>query len=117
MTIPKTPSAEKYREALLALESRMTETRRKLLSVHYQFPDRRATMTQISNEMGWAKHSAGNLHYGALAKLIGDEVGFHFGTVDLNSICEFNEDKEPAEHWVLTLRPEVAEAIESLGWT
>jgi hypothetical protein len=117
MNIPKTPAAENYREALLALESSMTETRRKLLTVHYHFPNRRATMTQISNAMGWVNYSSGNIHYGNLAKLIGDQLGFHFGTVHLNSICEFNEGKERKDSWILTLRPELAEAMESVGWT
>ena len=115
MDIPQTPTSEMYREALLALEGEMSETKRKLLSVHYNFPNRRATMTQISNAMGWPDYSTGNLHYGKLAKLIGDQLGFHFGTVSLNSICEL--DKEPDEHWVLTLRPELAEALKALGWT
>ncbi len=117
MDIPQTPTPEKYREALLALEGDMSETKRKLLSVHYHFPNRRATMTQIANAMGWPDYRTGNLHYGKLAKLIGDQLGFHFGTVSLNSICEFDEDREPSEHWVLTQRPELAEALEALGWT
>ena len=67
---PNTATAEDYRNAFLALEPQMSETRRKLLSSHYHFYDHQGTMTQIAKAMGWPSYRNGNAHYGRLAKLV-----------------------------------------------
>ena len=72
----KTPSARAFRAAFLALEPCMTETRRRILEVHYRALDRQLTMTQIAQAVGWQSYSSANSHYGRLAKLVGEQVGF-----------------------------------------
>ena len=110
------PTAEAYRSALLALAPRMTQTRRKILRVHYQFRKHQATMSQISEAMGWNSYSSGNAHYGKLAQLVGEQLGFHPGTCHLNVLATFLEPEEPGDHWLIIMRPQVAEALQQLGW-
>ena len=113
--------AEEYRRAFLALESQrqMTETRRKLLRIHYRFYHHQATMSQIAEAMGWKSFSSANVHYGRLAQLVGEELGFEVA-VDgayLSALGAFVEPRERGDHWLIIMRPQVAEALRQLGWT
>ena len=114
---PNTATAEDYRNAFLALEPQMSETRRKLLSSHYHFYDHQGTMTQIAKAMGWPSYRNGNAHYGRLAKLVAEQLGLQFDGVNLNALCRFVEPEEPGDHWLIVMRPQVAQALEQLGWT
>ena len=113
---PKAPSAAAYRTAFLALESQMTPTRRRILEVHYRALDRQLTMTQIAEAVGWKSYSSANSHYGRLAKLVGEQVGFRLRSCHLASLCTFVRPEEKGDHWLIIMRPEVAEALKSLGW-
>ena len=112
----KVPTAEKFQEAFMSLESKMTETRHSLLREHYQFPDHTATMTQIATKMGWNKYVSGNTHYGKLARLVSEQIGFHPDGCFLGTLCTFIEPKEKGEQWLIIMRPQVVKALENLGW-
>jgi len=110
------PTAEAYRAAFLALEPRMTETRRKLLQAHYHSPHHEATMTQISEAMGWRRYSSGNAHYGKLAQLVAEQLGLPHDGCYLTTLCTFVRPEEQGDHWLITLRPQVADALKELSW-
>ena len=112
----RTPTAKAFRAALLALEPRLTPTRRRILEVHYRALDRQLTMTQIAEAVGWRSYSSANSHYGRLAKLVGDEVGFRHPSCHLATLCTFVRPAEKGDHWLIIMRPEVADALKSLGW-
>src|SRR5450432_3903517 len=112
----KTPSAKAFREAFLALEPRMTATRRRILQVHYRALDRQLTMTQIAQAVGWRSYSSANSHYGRLAKLVAEQVGFCDRGCHLFTLCKFVRPEEKGDHWLIIMRKEVAEALQSLGW-
>lgn len=118
---PDTANTEDYRRALLALESQgqITETRRKLLRLHYRFYHHQATMTQIAEAMGWKSFSSANVHYGRLGQLVGEHLGFEFkpGGAYSSALCTFVEPQEPGDHWLTIMRPQVADALRDLGWT
>jgi hypothetical protein len=116
MRKPEAPTAEEFRTAFLALTPRLTETRRKLLRTHFNFRHHQATMTQISEAMGWKSYSSGNAHYGKLAQLVGEQVGFHTGSCHLNVLATFIEPEEPGDHWLIIMRPQVADALKQLNW-
>ena len=117
---PETATAENYRRAFVALESQgqITPTRRKLLRVLYRFYRHQATMTQISEKMGWKSFSSANAHYGRLGQLVGKELGFKVksGGAYSSALCRFIEPQEPGDHWLTIMRPQVAEALRQLGW-
>jgi arylsulfatase A-like enzyme len=94
----------------------MTETRRKLLHTHYHSPRREATMTQISEAMGWRTYSSGNAHYGKLAQLVAEQVGFHPDGCHLNALTTAAKPAEHSAHLLITMRPQVAEALKQLSW-
>ena len=119
MNTPENASAEDFRRAFLALESQrqMTGTRRKLLRIHYRFYHHQATMSQFAEAMGWKSFSSANVHYGRLAQLVGEEMGFKIDGAYSNTLCTFISPQEPGDHWLTIMRPQVAEALRQLGWT
>ena len=112
----KTPSARAFREALVALGPDMTATRRRILEVHYRALDRQLTMTQIAEAVGWKSYSSANSHYGRLAKLVGEQVGFRHRSCHLATLCTFVRPQEKGDHWLIIMRKEVADALKALGW-
>ena len=110
------PTAKAFRKAFLVLEPRMTGTRRRLLEVHYRALDRQLTMTQIAEAVGWKSYSSANSHYGRLAKLVGEQVGFQHRGCHLATLCTFVRLEEKGDHWLIIMRAEVAAALKSLGW-
>jgi len=115
-TSTKTPGAKAFREAFLALEPRMTETRRRILEVHYRALGRQLTMTQIAQAVGWSSYSSANSHYGRLARLVAEQVGFRHKGCHLFALCKFVRPEEKGDHWLIIMREEVAAALKSLGW-
>src|SRR6185369_3807407 len=115
-TPARTPTAKAYRAAFLALGPRLTPTRRRILEVHYRALDRQLTMTQIAEAVGWRSYSTANSHYGRLAKLVADQVGFRRGDCHLATLCTFVRPEEKGDHWLIIMREEVADALKSLGW-
>ena len=69
--------------------------------------------------MGWKSFSSANVHYGRLAQLVGEEMGFNFLPDDayLRALGTFIAPEEPGDHWLIIMRPQVAEALRQLGWT
>ena len=114
---PDTATAEDYRNAFVALGGQMTRTRRTLLSTHYRFYRHQATMSQIAEAMGWASYSSANAHYGRLAQLVAEAMGFKIDGAYSNALCTFVSPQEPGDHWLTIMRPQVAEALRRLGWT
>ncbi len=71
------------------------------------------TATQMAKAMGYPNYGSANMHYGKLGKLIGNELGWNTST-GVFTIAEF--EKKPKKDWIWIMRPEVAQAIERLGW-
>jgi len=94
----------------------MTVTRRRILEVHYRALGRQLTMTQIAQAVGWKSYSSANSHYGRLAKLVGEQVGFRHHSCHLFTLCTFVRPQEKGDHWLIIMRAEVAQALKSLGW-
>jgi hypothetical protein len=95
----------------------MTRTRRQLLRVHYRFYHHQATMSQMAEGMGWKSFSSANAHYGRLAQLLGQELGFESDGAYLSVLGTFIEPQEMGDHWLIIMRPQVAQALRQLGWS
>jgi hypothetical protein len=85
----------------------------KMLSTHYRFPNHVTTMDEFSKAMDWKNYRAGNANYGRLAQRVAEEIGS--GYMDIQCLCRFR--KENGGHWIMTMQPQVAQALEQLGWT
>jgi 5-methylcytosine-specific restriction protein A len=106
------PSTNDYVSAFRILEG-LTEKHVEMLRAHYNSPDRTVTAPELAELVGYSNLSAVNSQYGRLARKVGELVAFQPEPEQLGSIVEF-EFRNDSWHWIL--RPEVAEALERLGW-
>lgn len=86
----------------------------RMLQAHYHAPDRTLTATQMAKALGYPKYSAANLHYGKLARLVGEQIGWH--PLPDEAIFVLVTFEKPHREWRWIMRPSVAQALEQLGW-
>ena len=104
-------TADDYVAALAAIELHQRD--RELLVTNYHAPDHTITATEMARALAFGSHGAANLHFGSLAKRVGDQVRIHPKHAALWVLITMSwPDGECA--W--TLRPQVAAALELLGW-
>jgi 5-methylcytosine-specific restriction enzyme A len=109
----RTPSARQYRAAFTALSDQITDNQRLMLRRHYHAPARTATARQLARAVGYGHYGAANGQYGPLALLVGDQLGYRPNKTRLGTLVTF-EHRRGEWHWLM--RPEVARALELLGW-
>ncbi len=110
------PTSEQFIQALRELN--ITPNQRAMLAAHYRARDQTITMAALARAVGYSGHHAANLHYGKLAGKLADILGYNFnGQIQMGLLGTFNNDKNPDEPWLVTMHPQLAEALEKLGWT
>ena len=82
-----------------------------MLRVHYDAPDRIITATQLARGLGFNVFGAANLHYGRLARRVGEALGVRPKPL----LCVLVEMQKPDNEWLWIMRKPVAEALERLG--
>jgi hypothetical protein len=113
-------SADEYVAALA--EAAKSELGRRLLAIHYAAPEHTVTATQMSAAAGHASpspkggQSYANRHYGALAAKVGAALGWPDleQGVRVRVFATFDWPEGEECHWVM--HPELAVALERLGW-
>jgi hypothetical protein len=112
-------STKKFVDALEVLNRQgIADSRRKLLLAHYASPGRRSTMAQLARQVGYSNYGGANLQYGTLAKDIGQQMGVDIGyRIKLSVIATWTGPGRSGEDFNFVMRPELAAALEHLGWT
>ena len=87
-----------------------------MLRFHYFQPARTATAAAIADAVGFKNFRAASLHYGRLAGLVGEILGWRPQEVDEVKLAVLAEFKKDAGHWNWIMREELAEALSGLGW-
>ena len=114
------PSPEDYVAGLTALGTRVTDLQRRLLVAQYEAPHRTVTSPQLAELADVAGgRPAVNAQYGRLGHLFCDVTGFQ---PDLRpddthrwwSVWSVGYSRSTGFHW--EMHPEVATALEQLGW-
>ncbi|ARA91769.1 HNH endonuclease [Rhodothermaceae bacterium RA] len=108
---PHTPDAGDYLEALKQVGSRNHYI--SMLQAHYHAAERTITPKQMAHAVGYAHFGSANLHYGILARKVGDVLNYHPQPESLGTLVIF-EKRQGEWHWIM--RQEVAHALEMLGW-
>ncbi len=106
------PSAEQYLAAFGKLSS-VTDSQIQMLRLHYNAPGRTITATQLSHAAGYSHYSIANSQYGRLGRLVGEQLEYNPMKERLGTLVTF-EKRQGEWHWIM--RPQVAEALERLGW-
>jgi 5-methylcytosine-specific restriction enzyme A len=117
--LSEVPSVAEYLRGLQAIAPRMSEIQRSLLVTQYRAPEHSLTATQLAGLVGARRHSVVNLQYGRLGKMFCEETGFEpdkreVGTYRWWAVWSLGYSTRSGFLWVML--PEVAEALERLGW-
>lgn len=107
------PTVADYRRAFMSLPQ-LPPSYIGMMGFHLHQPQKTVTATSMAKAVGFKNHNAAGLHYGRLAGLVGERVGWRpqeRGKVKLTVLAKF--DKRAGKwHWIM--RNEVAEALK--GW-
>jgi hypothetical protein len=109
-----TPSVEQF---TLALRSLRKPAGRQLdfLRAHEQAPGRATTVTRLAVAARYRSYRAINLHYGKLARRIGNALGQPNAPLSLLAAVAEPESISNRE-WVLIMHPQFAAALKNEGW-
>ena len=117
--MPKLASVDAYVDALAKLSARgISAGYKAMLAAHYLMPERVATMRHMSAAVGLRHdHRQGNLRYGHFAARVRRELGLDYHGLALWTLATFPEPPvDNLEEFSFRMRPEVARALEKLGW-
>lgn len=116
------PTVDDYVSGLSAIRSRINESQIRLLKEQYYSPNRTVTATQLADLVGIESgRGAVNLLYGRLGRLFCEEIGFEpsqrdIGTYRWWSVWSSGYEERNPYQFFWEMHPEVAEALEVLGW-
>jgi putative restriction endonuclease len=83
-----------------------------MLQTHYHAPERTISASQMARALGFRNFGGANLHYGNLAKRVGEQLGIEPET-SLFILATFDWPEGECE-WIM--RQHVADALATLGW-
>jgi 5-methylcytosine-specific restriction enzyme A len=105
------PTAAAYAKALKSIG--ISDNYKKFLLVHYQAPDFLCTVDHIAKKVGYKSYNGANRHYAQLATLVNRALGKRNDEFKVETLVIFYYQGKRVL-WVL--RPQVARALEVLGW-
>lgn len=115
---PPVPSAEMFTSALSVLAHTMPQSHRDLLLIHYRAPNHEITARELAAALSYKNHQAANLQHGKLAGKVRSLLGLRGEGVNLNLFTTYVLPGEKDNvALILTMRPELVQALERLGWT
>ena len=112
------PTVAEYVTAFRAIEPDITDNQRAMLRVHHAAPARTMSATRLAEAVGFENYSGVNLQYGLLADKVARQLALDLADhVRVGILVEFVDPGHAAnEHWLWVMRPNVAQALEDLGW-
>lgn len=109
---PEQLTAKQFFKAFQKLRPRLGDHYLRMLQSNYSAPKRTITATQMAYALGYQGYQ-GACNYGTLAKMLCKELGYPAKDhIPLFLLVSFTK---PSDHWLWTMRPQVAEALEELG--
>jgi len=117
----RTPTVRQYVAAFKALDDRkaISPKQRAMLAHHHAASAHSVSATLLARKAGYKNYRAANSQYGRLGCKIAAEIPVHLpaGYSGVGVIVDFVEPRYAGnEHWLWVLRPNVAKALERLGW-
>jgi hypothetical protein len=110
-------STARYIRALTVIEDKITHLQRSILIEHWSFPGHAATEAQLAHATGLPGNQAVKPSYGNLAKRLRQEMDYPRRGKEayLDAIVRLERPKDGG-HGILHMLPEMAAALEELGW-
>jgi hypothetical protein len=112
---PATLSADDFKRAFEQVT--VNEGQMAILRVHYRAPNKTMTARQLAEATGYRSYKATNSQYGHLATAICEILGHPVNCPDkILLLVQVGDRSEKESECPLVMRPQVAEALEQLGW-
>ena len=114
---PETLSTDDYARALLAIRPKMTPRQFDMLEAHYHAPNQRLSARQMAKAVNLRNGASANLQYGILAGHLREVISSLPESDNVYLLATLIPPGQAAnQEWLWELRPQVAEALERLGW-
>lgn len=115
----KVPSVDEYTRAIKKLYDRgvLKPWATELLSTHYKAPDRMIFSSDLAKKLGWKSYRGVNRWYAYLGEIIGKEMNVSNDDIYAIVLSSYRQEPVPGKEkpeWRLTMREEVAQALEKL---
>lgn len=107
-----TPTSAQYAVAFRKITN-LTDSHVQMLRIHFHSPKQTVTATQLAQALGYKHYSIANSQYGRLGRLVGEQLEYNPMQERVGTLVTF-EKRNREWHWLM--RPQVAEALETLGW-
>jgi hypothetical protein len=112
------PTAAQYKKAFLAIRGKMHPKHFEMLRASYDASDHTISVKELARTVGYKQAQQ---VYGRLGRLLCDELGFRptmtaNGKPVVTQVLAEAPNERSQESWEWTLRPQVAKALEQLGW-
>jgi predicted HNH restriction endonuclease len=116
-TLPAVPDAARYADALTRLFSQLSDLHRAMLIAHYRAPGHIASARELAEAVGAAGWQVVNSQYGQLGAMLRDTLDFRTEGQQSYVIASFiPPGGRGNDEWAWVMHPELAAALESLGW-
>ncbi len=110
------PTVPEYMRAFLECREEMSEKHFAMLKAHYHAPGRTVTAGELARAVGYENFNAANLQYGIYASHLCRELG-RSPTFFIAVLATFTVGEQQGDEFIRwTMLPQVAEALEQLGW-
>ncbi len=116
------PSVEEFKRALLGIEASLPKAHREMLLVNYHAANRTITTAQLAKAVGYKSYDGVIRQYAKFGDHLCDFLEYEPTTTMGKADCVWASvltDSPPArsiDEWEWTLRPEIVQALEELGW-
>jgi len=115
---------EDYKKALLAISNELPHSYKSMLQAHYHAPSQIITAAQLAQAAQYKGYEAANIHYGKIGRKIAEYLKYEPPThtngkndkAPFWSIVLADGYENNKQQWYWALRPQVAQALEDLGW-
>jgi hypothetical protein len=118
---PDLPSVDEYVAAFSAIQAKLTDGHRAMLSAHYHAPNYRTTATKLAEAAGYKSYGGANLQYARLGMTLAEYLSCplprHLDGAPFPTALLVEWTQNPKEEWYCTLHPQVVKALEIVGLT
>lgn len=112
--MPAVPTPRRFLNAFKRIQ--VTDFQKRMLGIHHASPKRTITAVRMAKALGYSHHGPVCNSYGSLGQALGRELRWKPGDHVGHGVARLAVLEKHHGIWRWIMRPEVAAAIEELGW-
>jgi hypothetical protein len=114
---PDTLSPQDYMDALITMSEKLPDNHLAMLQAHYRAPNHKISARQMAEAVGYPNVASANLQYGTLAGRLCDIINYRPEGDNVYVLANLiRPEIEGNPEWLWEMRPQLAKALEQLGW-